>query len=329
MNNKIAIIGAGLSGVILAKELAQHAEVEVFEKARGIGGRMATRYADPYQFDHGAQFFLAKSDEFVSFCQKLEAEGVLAKWYPQFAEMEADKITQTRKWDDKVPHYVAVPKMNQLCKHIAQGLDVKIATRAEKIEKEDEKWKITSDKGEVLGVYDWVISAAPAEQTAELMPDVFAHKDRVKNAKMQGCYSLMLGYEKPLDLPWQVALVKHTDLSWISVNSSKPKRETDFSLVALATNNWAEEHMEDDQEAVKEHMLDELEKVTGQNVRSAPHQVLHRWRYANIGTQTGEAALYDEVNKLGACGDWCVHGRVESTFISAKYLANKILENIK
>lgn len=39
---KIAIIGAGLSGITLAKKLSQKTDVHVFEKGRGIGGRMST-----------------------------------------------------------------------------------------------------------------------------------------------------------------------------------------------------------------------------------------------------------------------------------------------
>ncbi|MFM8454377.1 MAG: NAD(P)-binding protein [Gammaproteobacteria bacterium] len=49
---KIAIIGAGLSGITLAKKLSQKVDVHIFEKGRGIGGRMSTRYADPFVFDH-------------------------------------------------------------------------------------------------------------------------------------------------------------------------------------------------------------------------------------------------------------------------------------
>ena len=40
---KIAIIGAGLSGLTAATQLREHAEVTVFEKSRGPGGRMETR----------------------------------------------------------------------------------------------------------------------------------------------------------------------------------------------------------------------------------------------------------------------------------------------
>ncbi|MFZ9092741.1 MAG: NAD(P)-binding protein [Planctomycetaceae bacterium] len=41
----VAIIGAGLSGLTLANRLQNRAEVTVFEKSGGFGGRMATRHA--------------------------------------------------------------------------------------------------------------------------------------------------------------------------------------------------------------------------------------------------------------------------------------------
>ena len=63
----IAIVGAGLSGLVLANQLAARHDVTLFEKSRGVGGRMATRRNFPYYFDHGAQFFTADSREFKAF----------------------------------------------------------------------------------------------------------------------------------------------------------------------------------------------------------------------------------------------------------------------
>ena len=61
---KIAVIGAGLAGVSLAKNLADFADITLFEKSRGSGGRMSFRRAGPFSFDHGAQFFTARSEPF-------------------------------------------------------------------------------------------------------------------------------------------------------------------------------------------------------------------------------------------------------------------------
>ena len=61
----IAIIGAGLSGLIAANKLNHISSVEVFEKSRGVSGRMATRNSDPFFFDHGAQYFKIKTDSLM------------------------------------------------------------------------------------------------------------------------------------------------------------------------------------------------------------------------------------------------------------------------
>lgn len=63
----MAIIGAGFSGVVLGQELQKFAEVKIFEKARGCGGRMSTRRIEDFAFDHGSQCFTARSKEFQNF----------------------------------------------------------------------------------------------------------------------------------------------------------------------------------------------------------------------------------------------------------------------
>ena len=58
---KISIIGAGLSGLSVAHLLKDYADITLFEKARGVSGRIASRRAEPYVFDHGAQYFTART----------------------------------------------------------------------------------------------------------------------------------------------------------------------------------------------------------------------------------------------------------------------------
>ena len=47
MKKSVAIIGAGLSGITVASKIKDKFEVQVFEKARGVGGRMSTRKDPP------------------------------------------------------------------------------------------------------------------------------------------------------------------------------------------------------------------------------------------------------------------------------------------
>lgn len=72
---RIAIVGAGISGIILANELKKVAAVKIFEKSRGVGGRMSTRYSEQFSFDHGAQCFTARTKAFQKFLQPHIVKG--------------------------------------------------------------------------------------------------------------------------------------------------------------------------------------------------------------------------------------------------------------
>jgi predicted NAD/FAD-dependent oxidoreductase len=85
----IAVVGAGLPGLVAARQLQAFADVTVFEKSRGAGGRMATRYAGEFKFDHGAQFFTARTTAFRDFLEPLLSEGVIADWPARFAELDS------------------------------------------------------------------------------------------------------------------------------------------------------------------------------------------------------------------------------------------------
>ena len=74
---KIAIIGAGIAGLACARNLAQAGvQAVVFDKGRGIGGRVATRRAGNLRFDHGAPYVVAKGDDFAKCLRGLIEQGM-------------------------------------------------------------------------------------------------------------------------------------------------------------------------------------------------------------------------------------------------------------
>ena len=78
---RVAVIGAGLAGLHAARRLHDAgAEVRVFDKARGSGGRMSTRRTDFGAFDHGAQYFTARDPRFRAQVEKWVASGAAAPW---------------------------------------------------------------------------------------------------------------------------------------------------------------------------------------------------------------------------------------------------------
>ena len=325
---KVAVIGAGLAGLVVARRLHSLADVTVFEKSRGAGGRMATRYAGDFEFDHGAQFFTARKERFRAFLQPLINEGVVADWQAQFAEYDGNSMSTLRSWGDEYPHYVGAPRMNSIGKILSSDLNIVFETAITTIARNGEGWTLSDDAGAQSGSFDWLVLASPAPQTAllaEAFPDLTEY---CGERSMLGCFALMLGFAEPIDLQWQAALVRHADISWISVNSSKPTRKSPFSLVVHSTNAWADAHMEESVDFVLGHMLDEASRVSGKDLGSAVHREVHRWRYANIDRKAGPTYFVDDDNRLAACGDWCVRGRIEAAFMSASDLAESLIAKI-
>jgi len=321
----IAVIGAGLAGLVVARKLEESHDVVVFEKSRGVGGRMATRRAGSFRFDHGAQFFTARTQAFRTFLEPLIEAGVVADWPARFAELRRGQVAERRQWGDDHPHYVGAPGMNAIGKALASGLDVRLDTAVTSLSRRGARWQLAGDGQRSLGEFDWVIVTAPAAQSADLLAptSLAAVAARVR---MHACFTLLLGFEAPVDLPWQAALVHDADISWISVNNSKPRRPAPSSLVVHSTNAWANAHADADIETVKRHLLDECREVTGIDTAAAAFVDVHRWRYANVDPQSGDLFALDSDQRLAACGDWFIRGRVEGAFSSAHALAGKILQ---
>ena len=315
---KIAIIGAGLSGLVLASRLTDQHDVTVFEKARGPGGRMSTRRADPFAFDHGAQYFTAETDRFRDFLDSFLTTEIMTRRSVDIATIGGARIS------DK-PKFIATPGMNGICKALAKTLDVHCQFHVQALSHSASGWTLEDKDGVRKGPFDWVISSAPSVQTSALFPETFRDRRSLDQAKMLGCFSLMLGFDTPLELPWTALKSGTPPIGWMAVNSAKPKRPTSPALLIQSDNEWAEAHLEDDPLEVSSALLAAASDIAGQDLSSASHRSLHRWRYAATAQPAGKPYLMDDDLQLAACGDWCLGGKVEAAFTSASALADRFV----
>ena len=123
-------------------------------------------------------------------------------------------------------------------------------------------------------------------------------------------------------------MVKNSPIGWIASNTSKPARPPMPALVAHSTNEWAEAHIEDDPGQVESTLEDEVRQLLALPADSIEHASLHRWLYANVGRAGGKPFCFDPAMRLAACGDWCIDGRVEAAFDSARQLAMRLNEHL-
>jgi predicted NAD/FAD-dependent oxidoreductase len=320
---KIAIVGAGIAGLNLANLLADLAEIVVFEKSDKLGGRIATHHANGFSFDHGAQFFTAKSKAFQSFAKALEAEQVLARWNARFVELEGSEIHSQREWDDEFPHYVGTPAMNAIGQHLAKDVDVRLNQLIVSIKKPNAHWIVETTQAQ-YGGFDWVILTIPAAQARAMLPDNLNFNTQLSDVVMQPCFTLMLGYKTSKELDWDAAFVSKSILSWISVNSSKPNRGDPFTIVALSRNDWANKNFDQQESEIVAAMLVELEAIVGKRLDDASYLKLKRWKYANASRKDAALKMIDYASQVACCGDWCISGKIESAFMASGQLAHKL-----
>jgi len=324
---RVAVIGAGMSGLTAARALRGIASVTLFEKSRGVGGRMSTRYAVPYQFDHGAQFFTAKTPEFKRFLAPMLEQGSVAKWDARCVELEQAHIVSRYAWDERSPRFVGVPAMNAVAKSMARGLDVRLRTEVTRLE-QDNGWHIFDAAGRSLGRFDWVIATTPPPQAARILPGTFAHHAILARTRMLACFALMLGFKQPLPLSWDAARVYRADIRWIAAAGSKPGRPGAFCLLVHSTHAWAESHLQENGERVKARLCHATSACIGHDVSRADHVAVHAWRYADVLKPEAMPLLIDADGKLAACGDWCIQGRVEAAYTSGLRLASALADII-
>lgn len=325
---KIAIIGAGLSGLSAAHLLKDYADITLFEKARGVSGRMSTRRAEPYFFDHGAQYFTARTKPFEDFIQPLLEQGIIQRWNARYVKFKGNQIIKRRNWSDEEPRYVGVPGMNYVAKFLAKGLDIHINTRIVSLNHQG-TWQLTDEQDQQYSGFDWVICTAPSPQAAELLPESFKYHADIKAIEMRACFLLMLGFEQSFPIEFEAAHVTDSDLSWIAVNSHKPKRSDPFTLMVHSSEKYAETHIDETREQIMQHLIAETTRIIGWDVGTPDYKTIHGWRYANNGKRDQTSTIFlDQEHKLTACGDWCLGGRVEGAFTSAYNLALKMKESV-
>ena len=314
---KIAIIGAGLSGITFAHLLQDYAAITLFEKARGVGGRMSTRRAEPYFFDHGTQYFTARTKRFQDFIQTLIGKGIIERWNARYVKFIGNQIIEKRNWLDEEPRYVGVPGMSHIAKFLAQGLNIHCNKRITSLNRQG-TWQLIDEAGQQSQGFDWVICTAPSPQAVDLLPDSFKYHADIQVIKMRACFSLMLSFEQSLPLDFEAAHVTDSDLSWIAVNSHKPQRPDLFTLMVHSSEDYAAAHIDDDRDQVIKHLINETSHIIGQDVSQANYKNIHGWRYANNADKKQKSSVFiDQDLKLAACGDWCLGGRVEGAFTSA------------
>ena len=327
----IAIIGAGISGLACASALNDAGyRVTVFEKSKGVSGRLSTRVTKHWQCDHGAQYFTADDSRFALEVKRWQQAGVADLWQPRL--QVSDGLNFSEKPSTK-NRYIGVPGNNSPAKFLAQRLNIQANTTINKIERHANKWQlISTEQGINSQLFDALILAIPAPQAQVLLIErAPAFATLASSVKMRGCWTLMCQYNNQLKLPFDGLFINNNLLSWIARDSLKKGRTCGTNTnhinqtetwVLHAESEWSEAHIEDAPDDVASLMLDAFVHLGGEVPAAF---TAHRWRYADCLDYLDIGYAWDNDLQLGLCGDWLNGGKVQGAWLSGHLLAHKII----
>lgn len=316
----VAVVGAGIAGLACARTLqnAGHG-VRVFEKSRGVGGRMATRRTANGTFDHGAQYFTARDPLFRRVVEDWVAAGVVAPYAGRIANLVQGRAEAVSSSE---PRYIATPAMTAACRSMATGIDVSTECRVTAATPGEEGWRLSWDEGGDTG-FDAVVLAIPPDQATLLCTAVPALAAEVATGSHDPCWAVLVRYGAPPGVDFDAAFVEDAVLGWVMRDASRPGRAPGERWVLHASAAWSREHLEQDAAAIAPQVVAAFHAAAGIDARPV-EALAHRWRYA-LSRGLGAGCLWDGAHRIGACGDWCADGRIEGAYLSGVQLAQRVI----
>ena len=283
------------------------------DKGRGVGGRLATRRIGDAVFDHGAQFFTVRTDEFASIVDEWLQAKVAREWCRGFAE------------HDGHPRYVGTAGMTSIAKHMARGMDVRTSTLAFTLRDKNGSLVVRTDDGDDHAA-DTVILTAPTPQSFSFLMNI----GRELPAELRGGeYVRTLGLLAVLDsddhnVPAPGG-VQNPDDTFQFIGDNKAKG---ISPVPALTFHFSPEfsaaHYDDDPDELHLLMRESVREWCGSS-RIIDSQV-KKWRFATPQAVHPDRCWSTHDGRVIVAGDAFAGPRVEAAVLSGLAAAAVVSE---
>ncbi|MGB3640840.1 MAG: FAD-dependent oxidoreductase, partial [Rivularia sp. (in: cyanobacteria)] len=315
----IAVIGAGMAGLVCAQQLTQAGySVKVIDKSRGVGGRVATRRLHDTASDHGACYIKPKGELSQRLITLLAQKGDLEVWTDKLYVQDNSSYPIA---NPSLPlPYTAPEGMNVIAKYLAQGLEINRGQRVNKISLNSQnQWHLTSETNQEFTASS-VIVAIPAPQAVMLLETLAENLldnkffEKLRSVEYYPAITVMAGYPDSSQQPeWKAITFKDNPvLGWIGLDSSKRKNPVQPHFVIHSSADFAEKYFESELQQVGQQMLaNAASDVNLHWLKNPQWMQVHRWRYAFPKTPLKQACLPAETLPLVCCGDWCGGNLIE------------------
>ncbi|HLY83797.1 MAG TPA: FAD-dependent oxidoreductase [Acidimicrobiales bacterium] len=321
---RIAVIGAGIAGLLAARRIADggHTAV-VVEKRETLGGRLATTRLAGARLDDGAQFFTVRGPEFRALADRWLAAGIAYEWCRGF--------DQPPRSPDGYPRYAGTGGMQTLAAELAAGLEVHAGGAVTAITMQRSGARLTLDDGTAIAA-GGVVFTPPVPQALALLDAGGialdpAERDALDAITYEPTIAVLAVLDRPSAVP-PPGGVQPAGGAFSFVADNQAKGISDRPAVTLhAAGELSEARWDDRDDDLLADLLVEGRRWLGAEPVAA---VLKRWRHARPVTLHPEAFLaVDGPVPCVFAGDGFKEARIEGAARSGWAAAGAVLDLLR
>lgn len=337
MAGPIVIVGAGVAGLACAGALRDAGrDVLVVDKARGVGGRCATRRVDGQPADLGPAFFHGRDPRFLAALDAVD--GARVEGWPRDVKGEGAPC-HPHGLRDRDRRLAFAGGATAFAKHLARDLPLRLEARVSGLRRVDGAVELAFDDGATLRA-ETVALTPPAEQTLALLEGLAEGSSAVRGISAwlgtvasEPALALVARYPEEVVLPpWDVWHPEGDPvLQLVAVDSRKRGDGAAPTLVLQTRRAWSRARLEVPTDAWAAELLGEAAARLGAWAGRPAATHAHRWRYARADRSalwSGPVAVdLPGGARLGLAGDlFGPGGGVEGAWLSGRALAARWLE---
>ena len=322
--SNFCVIGSGISGATIANLLNKKHSVDLFDKARGPGGRASFKRLDKTKgFDHGTQYISPKTLAFKKFLEKLIKKKVLKNWSGKhlFLNKSKKEIKNHKK-------IIGRKGNNDISKYLLKNIKCSYFHELKKIDYKQKKWFLTFSNGEKK-IYNKLILTCPFEQLYKLSKKFIKNPFIKSRVKMDANITVMIVIKKTKS---NISSYFFDDqiLGWAAKENSKKRFKSNVDLWTLqSTHNWANKNINKNREnkdVNSQTLIDHFFRLTDIKKTKVLFSLNHGWKYSSNSDPLNIKSYWNSSLNLGVCADWFVGPRLEAGWISAHDLYKKIIK---
>lgn len=339
------VVGAGVAGLTFARELRSHGvRPLVLERARGVGGRCATRRVDGQPVDHGVAYLHGRTRRFLAEMDAVVNAGSIPDW-PRVRDGDGSPC-RPEAFERGERRLALAEGVSRFAKHLARDLDVRLETHvvsmragATDSSAKEPGWELALASGEIVRARA-VALALPAPSAirllrtdASLPVTITSLLPLLELVHFVPCLTVIARYAQGTPAPDWDASFPRTSAAIHSIlhDSSKRPEGAPLVLVLQARPAFSRARLEDAATGWTQALLEEAAALHGPWIARPESVQSHVWRMARVdpGSELSRpiAVRLDGGEVLGFAGDgFHEAGGIEGAHLSGLALAARFNE---